>query len=486
MLIGLHQHVFYANRLRQAAKTCIFLRKAKIMQAKQNTRMTEGPIWKRIITFALPLFLGNLFQQLYNTADSLIVGNFLGSDALAAVSSSGSLIFLMVGFFNGIAMGAGVVIARYYGGKKIDLVQRAIHTDIAFGLICGALLTVIGLILAPQMLILMGTPENVMPNSVMYFRVYFLGSMAFIMYNVLVGILQSIGDSRHPLMFLIISSMTNVVLDLIFVGVFRFGVGSAALATVISHFLSAFLCLRQLMRSPEEYRVNLRKVRIDPVILKQIIQNGLPSGLQNSVISIANVVVQSNINSFGPMAMAGCGAYSKIEGFGFLPITCFSMALTTFISQNLGAQQYDRAKKGARFGICCSVCLAEFVGLCIYTFSPYLIAAFNSDPEVVSFGVTQARTVTLFYFLLALSHCMAGIMRGAGKATVPMFTMLCCWCLIRVTYITIAVKLLPKITTVFWAYPITWTLSSIVFLIYYFKADWVHAYEKKQEAAKNS
>ena len=449
------------------------------MQTNSSTRMTEGPIWKKIITFALPLFLGNLFQQLYNTADSLIVGNFLGSDALAAVSSSGSLIFLMVGFFNGIAMGAGVVIARYYGAQKIEHVQRAIHTDIAFGLICGVLLTIIGLLLAPQMLKWMGTPEDVMPNSVMYFRVYFLGSLAFVMYNVLVGILQSIGDSKHPLIFLIISSITNIVLDLIFVGICHFGVGSAALATVISQFLSAFLCLRQLLKSPEEYRVDLKKVRIDPYMVKQIIQNGLPSGLQNSIISIANVVVQSNINSFGKMAMAGCGAYSKIEGFGFLPITCFSMALTTFISQNLGARQYDRAKKGAKFGIFCSIILAEIVGICIYVFSPYLISAFNSDPEVVSYGVSQARTVTLFYFLLSLSHCMAGILRGAGKATVPMFTMLCCWCIIRVSYITIAVRLIPKITTVFWAYPLTWTLSSIVFLTYFFKADWLHGFEKQ-------
>ena len=301
------------------------------MQTKENassTLMTEGPIWKKIVLFALPLFLGNLFQQLYNTADSLIVGNFLGSDALAAVSSSGSLIFLMVGFFNGIALGAGVVVARYYGARQIDKLQRAIHTDIAFGLVAGVALTVIGLVLAPKMLVWMGTPADVMPNSVLYFRIYFLGSIAFVMYNVSVGILQSIGDSRHPLIYLIISSLTNVVLDLLFVGVFHMGVGSAAFATILSQFVSAVLCLRRLMRSPEEYRVSVKKIRFDFSMLRQIIQNGLPAGLQNSIIALANVVVQSNINSFGKMAVAGCGAYSKIEGFGFLPITCFSMALT--------------------------------------------------------------------------------------------------------------------------------------------------------------
>lgn len=440
--------------------------------------MTEGPIWRRLVAFAIPLFLGNLFQQLYNTADSLIVGNFLGSNALAAVSSSGNLIFLMVGFFNGIAVGAGVVVAKYYGAKKYDAVQRVIHTIAALGILCGIALTFIGILAAPQILVLMGTPDNVLPNSVVYFRVYFSGSLAFVMYNFLVGILQSVGDSRHPLIYLIISSMVNVVLDLLFVAVFHMGVGSAAFATVISQFISALLCLRQLMKSPAEYRLSLRKIRIDRVMLGQIISNGLPSGIQNSIISLANVVVQSNINKFGEMAMAGCGSYAKIEGFGFLPITCFAMALTTFISQNLGAREYDRAKKGAVFGVACSLTIAELVGIAIYLLAPVLISGFNSDPQVISYGVAQARTVTLFYFLLAFSHCMAGILRGAGKSTVPMFVMLICWCVIRVTYITVTVHFIPNIRVIFWAYPITWTLSSITFLIYFLKSDWLHAFEK--------
>ena len=440
--------------------------------------MTEGPIWRRLVAFAIPLFLGNLFQQLYNTADSLIVGNFLGSNALAAVSSSGNLIFLMVGFFNGIAVGAGVVVAKYYGAKKYDAVQRVIHTIAALGILCGIALTFIGILAAPQILVLMGTPENVLPNSVVYFRVYFSGSLAFVMYNFLVGILQSVGDSRHPLIYLIISSMVNVVLDLLFVAVFHMGVGSAAFATVISQFISALLCLRQLMKSPAEYRLSLRKIRIDRTMLGQIISNGLPSGIQNSIISLANVVVQSNINKFGEMAMAGCGSYAKIEGFGFLPITCFAMALTTFISQNLGAREYDRAKKGAVFGVACSLTIAELVGIAIHLLAPVLISGFNSDPQVISYGVAQARTVTLFYFLLAFSHCMAGILRGAGKSTVPMFVMLICWCVIRVTYITVTVHFIPNIRVIFWAYPITWTLSSITFLIYFLKSDWLHAFEK--------
>ena len=232
------------------------------------------------------------------------------------------------------------------------------------------------------------------------------------------------------------------------------------------------------MKSPAEYRLSLRKIRIDRVMLGQIISNGLPSGIQNSIISLANVVVQSNINKFGEMAMAGCGSYAKIEGFGFLPITCFAMALTTFISQNLGAREYDRAKKGAVFGVACSLTIAELVGIAIYLLAPVLISGFNSDPQVISYGVAQARTVTLFYFLLAFSHCMAGILRGAGKSTVPMFVMLICWCVIRVTYITVTVHFIPNIRVIFWAYPITWTLSSITFLIYFLKSDWLHAFEK--------
>lgn len=446
---------------------------------KASTLLTEGTIWKKIIAFAIPIFLGNLFQQLYNTADSLIVGNFVGSDALAAVSSSGHLIFLMVGFFSGIAMGAGVVIARYYGARSTQEVSQAVHTLVAFGLAAGALLTVAGVMATPQILRWMGTPETVFPNSVLYFRIYFAGSLGFVMYNVFVGILQSVGDSRHPLVYLIISSITNVLLDLLFIAGFGMGVGAAALATILSQFASALLCLWRLARTQEEYRIEFRKIRFDRGMMRQIISNGLPAGVQNSIIALANVVVQSNINVFGMTAVAGCGAYSKIEGFGFLPITCFTLSMTTFISQNLGAKEYGRVKQGARFGIFCSLITAELVGVCIYIFIPELIGAFDRNPQVVSYGTAQARTVTLFYFLLAFSHCMAGIFRGAGKSIVPMVVMLACWCVVRISYITIAVKVAPVIQTVFWAYPLTWSLSSIIFLIYYLKVDWIHGFEAK-------
>ena len=448
------------------------------MSAESKTRMTEGSISKKIIFFAIPLFLGNLFQQLYNTADSLIVGNFLGSNALAAVSSSGNLIFLMVGFMNGIAMGAGVVIAMYYGAKNTEKLQNAIHTTVALGLVAGLALTVIGMYFAPKILVLMGTPAEVLPESVSYFRTYFAGSMGVVMYNIFVGILQSVGDSRHPLIYLIISSCVNVVLDIFFIAGLGMGVGAAALATAISQFLSAFLCMIHLMRTKEVYQLQIRKIRFEGQMLGQIIQNGVPSGFQNSVIAIANVFVQSNINAFGRMAMAGCGSYSKIEGFAFLPVTCFTMALTTFVGQNLGAKQYDRAKKGAWFGIICSISIAELIGVVIYAAAPTLIAAFNSDPDVVHYGVMQSRTIALFYFLLAFSHCIAAVLRGSGNASIPMIVMLCVWCLFRVSYITVAVHFIPDIRVVFWAYPLTWSISSLIFLVLFLRGKWVYGFEK--------
>lgn len=445
--------------------------------SSSGTKLLNGSIWKGIVSFAIPLFLGNLFQQMYNTADSLIVGNILGSDALAAVSSSGSLIFLLVGFFNGIAVGAGVVISKYFGAKDYENLKKAVHTDVAFGLVAGVLLTVIGMALAPQILVWMGTPEEVLPNSILYFRMYFAGSLAFVMYNIVMGILQAVGDSRHPLYYLIFSSIINVALDLLFVGVFGWGVASAAAATAISQAASALLCFIRLVRTKEVYQVDVREIRFHRTQLRQIIQIGLPSGMQNSIISIANIVVQSNINKFGVMAVAGCGVYSKIEGFAFLPITCFAMSLTTFIGQNLGARQLERAKKGAVFGIFCSMSLAELVGLCVFFLMPYLAAAFDNSAAVVEIATRQAHVEALFYCLLAFSHCIAGIVRGAGKSTVPMLVMLASWCLIRITYITVTVHFIPKLSVIFWAYPLTWSISSIIFLLYFVKGKWLYGFD---------
>lgn len=435
--------------------------------------MTEGKISKKIALFALPIFLGNLFQQLYNIADSLVVGNVLGKDALAAVASSGSLIFLMVGFLNGIFVGAGVIISRYLGAKNHKDLTVAVHTTVAFGLITGILVTAIGMGLSPILLKMMGTPQDVLPNSILYFRLYFAGGIAMSMYNTCVGIFQAVGDSRHPLYYLIISAITNVILDILFVAVLDFGIAGAAIATTISQFISAVLSFTKLMRVDGVHKIYIRKIRINRKMLGSILRLGIPTGVQNSVIGFANVIVQSNINKFGSVAMAGCGSYSKLEGFAFLPITSFSVALTTFISQNLGAGEYGRVKKGARFGILTGVTLAEAVGVLLWIFAPILIGIFNNQADVVEYGVKQMRTEALFYCLLSLSHCLAGILRGAGRSSVPMFTMLICWCAIRITYITIMVRLIPDIRVVFWAYPLTWFLSSVIFFVYYKKVNWM-------------
>lgn len=434
--------------------------------------MTQGPIWKRITYFALPILLGNLFQQMYNTADSLIVGNFLGKNALAAVSSTGSLIFMLIGFLSGIAIGAGVVISRYFGGNKLEEMSQAVHTTVAFGLVAGVVMTAVGVGLSPQILRWMDTPENVMYNSQLYLSIYFMGSLGSVMYNVCVGIMQAVGDSRHPLYYLIVSSVVNVVLDLFFIAVLDMGVDGAAWATIIAQYVSAIMCLWRLLRVKDSYRVELRKIRFHWDMLKRVVRFGLPSGVQNSIIAIANVVVQSNINHFGDAAMAGVGAYSKIEGFGFLPITSFTMAMTTFVGQNLGAGQIERTKRGARFGTITSVILAELIGVAVFIFAPQLIAAFDTSPDVIAYGVDKARTSVLFYCLLAFSHAMASILRGAGKAVVPMFVMMICWCIIRVSFLAIAVPLTGSIQMVYWVYPLTWFLSSVTFLWYYRRMDW--------------
>lgn len=445
--------------------------------------MTEGSIPGLMLRFAAPLFFGNLFQQLYNTADALIVGRYLGDSALAAVSSTGSLIFLLISLFEGIAAGAGVIISRYYGARDNEKLHSAVHTSVAFALATGIILTVLGTLLTPWILRLMGTPEDVMPLAVTYTRIFFAGSLTLVMYNSLRGVMQAVGDGKDPLIFLAISSITNVILDIVFIRFFHTGVGGAALATVISQLISAVLCFRKLLLTQEEYRVSIRDIRFEKGMLRLIISYGLPSGLQNSVIGFANVVVQSNINAFGTMAMSGLGAYSKIEGFAFLPITSFNIALTTFVGQNLGAGEYARTKRGARFGIICAVCMAELIGVLFYLAAPVLIGLFTEEPEAIAFGVEKVHICALFFCLLAASHSYSAVLRGAGKAVVPMIAMLAFWCVIRVAFLQIAVPIFKTIAVVNWVYPLTWFLSTVFLTIYYFKADWIHTFEK--EAAKS-
>ena len=454
----------------------------KVETAKITRDMTQGNPYSHMVAFAMPVLLSQIFQQLYNTADTFIVGKFLGTDALAAVSSSGTLIFLLISFFMGTSMGAGVVISRYFGARDADNISRAVHTNIAFGLVSSVILTVFGVAFTPTFLRWMKTDLSVLPQATEYFRYYFLGAIAMIMYNVCRGIMNAVGDSRRPLYYLIFSSVLNVGLDVLFVGAFKWGVWSAAVATVISQAASVVLCCIQLMKKGQIYSVSLRKIRFHKDMMIEIVRYGLPSGIQNSVIGFANVIVQTQINSFGKFATAGYGVHAKIEGFAFLPITSFNMATTTFISQNLGAREFDRAKKGARFGILAATIAAEVIGVLNYVFAPALVGFFDSTPEVLDLGVRQARTVALFYCLLAFSHAIAAICRGAGKAFVPMTIMLSVWCVFRIIYIEAVVHIFHDISYIYWAYPITWGISSIIYMIYYKRSDWVHGFEHEQKS----
>ncbi|MCR4782239.1 MAG: MATE family efflux transporter [Lachnospiraceae bacterium] len=438
--------------------------------------MTEGSIPKKIIIFAFPVFIGNLFQQLYNTADSLIVGNFIGSSALAAVSSAGNLIFLITGFFIGLSMGAGVVISTYIGAKKVEYVKKAVHTAVALGIVSSILMTFIGTVFAPQALLLMGTPANVLPESTTYFRIYFAGASGMVLYNTFTSILQASGDSKHPLFYLICSSLINITLDIVLIGIFHFGVGAAALATTISQFTSAILAFIKLVTVNDDIRLIPKEIRFHKFILIRILKVGLPSAFQNSIIGFANVVVQSYINYFQKAAIAGIGAYTKIEGFVFIPITSFAMALTTFIGQNNGAKKTDRVKKGFLFGMICSITLAELIGLIIFIFAPKLIAGFDPSEDVVFFGVQRARICAFFFCFLAYSHIVASYFRGLGKTIVPMLVMLICWCVIRVSILAITSSIHRTILITHWVYPITWVLSTIVYTYMLYRQ--IHIKEK--------
>ncbi len=445
--------------------------------------LTTGPIGREILAFAIPLFLGQLLQQLYNVADAWVVGNFADNNAFAAVSSTGSMTFLVIGFFNGVATGGGVVISKYFGAKNYAAVDKAVHTNFLFGIIASVLATGVGLAIVPWLLRLMKTPDEVMPESLTYLRIYFAGVSTIIMYNIGMAIMRALGDSIHPLYYLILSSIVNIILDLLFVAVLGWGVAGAGIATVIAQGISAILCIVRMCRLDGIGRLRLSSLKYYPDYMGEVIAQGLPNGVQNSVISIGNMVVQTNINSFGSYAMSGVGAYSKIEGFAFLPITSMSISLPTFIGQNLGAKKYDRAKKGAAFGIVSGVLMAEIIGVIFFNFAPQLLRFFVNVDEAVLIGEGHAKRISLFFCLLAFSHCAAGVLRGCGKSIVPMITMLAFWCGVRIVYVTTTLHFIPKFSVISWAYPLTWSLSSIVFLIFLLKSDWVHTFEKKKQKA---
>ena len=341
--------------------------------------MTEGVIWKEILLFSIPLLLGNLFQQLYNAVDSVVVGNYIGAQALAAVGSSAPVINLLVSFFMGLAVGAGVIISRYFGARKKEELHIAVHTSLALTFAAGLVMTLIGVLISPYVLQWVGTPSDVMESSVLYLRIYFLGILSVMVYNMGSGILRAVGDSRNPLYFLIVSSVTNIILDMLFVIVFHMGIAGVGWATLIAQTISAVLTMLLLMRTKEEYQVKLKHIRFHKHMLYEIVRLGLPSGLQNAIVSFSNVIVQSNINAFGSLAMAGCGSYTKIDGFAILPVMSYSMALTTFTGQNMGAKKYDRVKQGAKTGILMSVLTIVCISALLLMLGPNVLAISDSD-----------------------------------------------------------------------------------------------------------
>lgn len=446
-------------------------------KSKNRGLMTEGVIWKEFLLFSIPLLLGNLFQQLYNAVDSVVVGNYIGAQALAAVGSSAPVINLLVSFFMGLAVGAGVIISRYFGARKKEELHIAVHTSLALTFAAGLVMTLIGVLISPYVLQWVGTPSDVMESSVLYLRIYFLGILSVMVYNMGSGILRAVGDSRNPLYFLIVSSVTNIILDMLFVIVFHMGIAGVGWATLIAQTISAVLTMLLLMRTKEEYQVKLKHIRFHKHMLYEIVRLGLPSGLQNAIVSFSNVIVQSNINAFGSLAMAGCGSYTKIDGFAILPVMSYSMALTTFTGQNMGAKKYDRVKQGAKTGILMSVITIVCISALLLMLGPNVLAIFSSDPTVINYGLYMMHVLAPGYIFLAISHAFNGIIRGAGITTVPMIVMVTCWCGLRMAWILTSVPLFHDIGVVFMGWPLTWIASALWLFLYYRKGKWMTRYD---------
>lgn len=439
-----------------------------------NGLMTQGNIAKQLVWFAIPLLIGNLFQQLYNTVDSIVVGNFIGDNALAAVNSSGSIIDLLVSFFMGLSLGGSVLISNYFGAQDKIGVKKSVHTAMALALVSSIIVTVIGVVLTPTILQLVKVDSQVIDQSIIYLRIYFLGITGLIIYNMVSAILRAVGDSKHPLYFLIVSSIVNIILDLVFVVVFKMGIAGVAIATTIAQIFSAILSIYILMKSTEMYKLTLRQIKFYPDVLRKTVKIGLPSAMQNGVVSFSNIIMQTNINVFGAYAMAGSGSYTKIDGFAILPVISFAMALTTFVGQNKGAQEYERIKKGARIGTMISCGIIITLSLVILFGAPYLLGIFSSNPEVIEYGKKMMICVVPGYLFLTLSQCICGVLRGVGRTNVPMFVLIGCWCVFRVAWVMITTDIFHNIIFVNLGWPISWVLSTIILVIYYHKANWLY------------
>ena len=440
---------------------------------KQTNLMTEGNILKKIFFFSVPLILGNLFQQLYNTVDSIIVGNYVGKGALAAVGSSTSTINLLIAFSQGAAVGAGVVIAQYLGAKEKQKVEEAVHTAIGIAIALGMILTVLGIALSGTILRLMDTPVDVIEQSNLYLKIYFAGVVFNVIYNMGAGILNAAGNSKRSLIYLCYASVINIVLDLLLIKVFKMGVEGAAIATDISQIASSVFVVAYLMRTREDYKIQLKKLKIHKNMAYGIIKVGLPTGIQNMVISFSNVLVQSSVNGYGSSAVAGFGAYTKVDGFNILPVMSFSMAVTTFTGQNIGAGKIDRVKKGMWITMAMGVVYTITTGCLLLIFSEPIMRLFTQDKEVIEYGRQAMYYFCPFYFMLSIMHALAGTIRGTGKSIPPMIILLTSLCVFRVIWIIFVLPHFSAIDGIFVLYPVSWAVGLVLMILYAWKGKWL-------------
>ena len=436
--------------------------------ARYDVDMTKGNITRHLVNFALPLLLGNLFQQLYNMVDTWVVGNYVSNEAFSAVGTVGPVINTLIGFFLGLSSGAGVVISQYYGAGREEKVRQAVHTALMLTLALGVVFTAAGIAMTPLMLQLMKTPAEVAPEQATYLRIYFAGVIGLLLYNMGSGILRAVGDSRRPFYFLVVSAVLNTVLDLLFVIKFHMGVEGVAYATIIAQAVSAVLTLWVLMGAEGGIRLELRALRFTWSVLRQIVAVGIPAALQMAITAFSNVFVQSYINYFGPDCMSGWTAYNKVDQLMILPVQSISMANTTFVGQNLGVGDTARAKKGVRTSLWLSVAVTAVLLIPVLLFAPDLTAFFNSKAEVVSYGALLLRLLSPFYFFFCINQIFAGALRGAGNSQVPMWIMLGSFVVFRQIYLYIMANFISnEIIPIALSYPAGWFVCSVATLLYY-------------------
>ena len=440
-----------------------------LARSRSTTRdMTSGSIIKQIILFSLPLMLGNVFQMLYNTVDSIVVGNYVGKEALAAVGSTTMIVNMLVFFFNGFSVGAGVVIGQHFGARDPERLHTAVETTMAMTFVLCAAFTAIGLSCVRPMLKLMNTPEDVFEGAVTYLTIYFAGITGLLIYNIGSGILRAVGDTTRPLMFLVLTSLLNIALDLLFVLAFHMGIEGVAYATILSQFVSAALTLRLLTATREIYRLTWRDLRIDGPVLRRIFSVGLPAGIQSVITGFSNIFVQSYINFFGSSCMAGWSCYNKLDGFIMLPMQSTAMAATTFVSQNVGAKQYARANRGTRDTILLSVGITGLIAVALVVFAAPAVRLFSKDDSVIEFGVMFLRANTFFLLCNAVNHTLAGALRGRGDSRAPMLIMLGCFVVLRQVYLFVVTRFIANTPLlVGLGYPVGWVSCCVVEITYY-------------------